>query len=112
MIKNTGDEMNLNIEEREVFLFVDNDGEIYRGMIRPLINNYARRLVKGDLDAVKAVKGFVHPVEAGMKKYAREFGPAHWYDLLTVEERKRVATALLASYSDEITDRANEIARK
>lgn len=45
MLKNTGDEMNLNIEEREIFLFVDNDGEIYKGLIKPLINNYARRLV-------------------------------------------------------------------
>ena len=108
MLKNTGDEMILNIEEKEVFLFVDNDGEIYRGLIRPLINNYARRLVKGDLDAVKAVKGFVHPVEAGMKKYAREFG-GRWYDLLTVAERERVARALLVSYSDEIANRANEI---
>lgn len=109
MLKNTGDEMNLNIEEREIFLFVDNDGEIYERIIEPLINNYARRLVKGDLDAVKAVKGFIHPVEAGMKKYAREFGPAHWYDLLTVVERRRVAAALLVSYSDEIAGRANEI---
>lgn len=108
MLKNTGDEMILNIEEREIFLFVDNDGEIYRGLIRPLINNYARRLVKGALDAVKAVKGFIHPVEAGMKKYAREFG-GRWYDLLTVAERGRVARALLVSYSDEIANRANEI---
>lgn len=108
MLKNTGDEMSLNIEEREIFLYVDNDGEIYRGLITPLINNYARRLVKGDLDAVKAVKGFIHPVEAGMKKYAREFG-GRWYDLLTVVERRRVAAALLVSYSDEITNRANEI---
>lgn len=108
MLKNTGDEMSLNIEEREIFLYVDNDGEIYRGLITPLINNYARRLVKGDFDAVKAVKGFTHPVEEGMKKYAREFG-GRWYDLLTVVERRRVAAALLVSYSDEITNRANEI---
>lgn len=109
MLKNTGGEMNLNIEEREIFLFVDNDGGIYRGLITPLINNYARRLVKGNFDAVKAVKGFIHPVEASMKKYAREFGPNHWYDLLTVVERRRVAAALLVSYSDEIANRANEI---
>lgn len=32
MLKNTGDEMSLNIEEREIFLYVDNDGEIYRGL--------------------------------------------------------------------------------
>lgn len=108
MLKNTGDEMILNVEEEEIFLFIDNDGEIYRGSITPLINNYTRRLVKGDLDAVKAVKGFTHPVEEGMKKYAREFG-GRWYDLLTVAERERVARALLVSYSDEIANRANEI---
>ena len=111
MIKNTGDEMILNVKEKEIFLFADNDGAIYDSLIKPLINNYARRLVKGNLDAAKAVKGFTRPVEAAMKKYAREFG-GRWYDLLTVAERKRVARALLASYSDEIADAANEIASK
>lgn len=107
MLKNTGDEMILNIEEREIFLYADNTYKVYR-IIEVLINNYARKLAKGNLDATKAVKGFIHPVEAAVKEYAREFG-GRWYDLLTVAERERVARALLVSYSDEIANRANEI---
>jgi len=63
--KAQGDELSLSIE---------NDGTLYRQMVTPIINNYARKKVKGVYNKTQAIKGILHLVEAGRRSYIRNFG--------------------------------------
>lgn len=101
----------LNDSQREILLCVENDGDIYERCTDGLLQNYARKVVKGTFDVNKAVKGLVRPVEMEMKKYNRMYGgsDSKWFSLLTVQERKEVAYELLLGYLEDINDRANEL---
>ena len=44
------------IAARELALYAENDGHLYRQMARPIISNLARKMRKGQYDAQKAVK--------------------------------------------------------
>lgn len=101
----------LNDSQREILLCVENDGDIYRQYTDGLLQNYARKVNKGTFDVMKAVKGLMKPVEEEMKKYDSQYCESgfHWYNLLTVQERKEVAYALLLGYLEEINERAKEL---
>ena len=46
---------NETTESRELLLYATNDGELYRQMITPVINNLRRKASKGWYDSEKAV---------------------------------------------------------
>ena len=101
----------MNESQREILLCVENDGDIYRQRTDNLLQNYARKVVKGTFDIEKAPKGFIRPVEEEMKKYCKEYCESgfKWFKLLTVQERKEVAYELFHGYLEEIYDRAEEL---
>lgn len=59
---------------RELALFIENDGTLYRQQYVPIALNYARKMVKGNFNKEMAIKGIINLVENGRKKYSREFG--------------------------------------
>jgi len=63
-----------NTEQRELQLFIDNDGDLYRSQYQPIIKNLQRKIDKGQYDREKAVKLWMYLADAGAKKYVKEFG--------------------------------------
>jgi hypothetical protein len=63
-----------SIEQRELKLYIDNDGQLYNSRYMPIIKNLSKKMKKGKFDKRLAVKGFMYLVDDGVKKYIRDFG--------------------------------------
>ena len=59
---------------KELTLFIENDGTIYRQRVSPLIKNYSKKIDKNKFNKGMAVKGFKKVVKSGITKYNKEFG--------------------------------------
>lgn len=57
----------------ELELYIDNDGDLYRQRTQPIEKNLYLKITKGTYSKQLAPKLWGHLVEAGAKKYAREF---------------------------------------
>ncbi len=89
-------------EVRELQLFIENDGALYRQQYQPILKNLALKKARGVYDSAKAAKLFGYLVDAGAKKYAREFAsPGEWNRMFTVADRKEVARNLTRDFETE-----------
>jgi hypothetical protein len=90
----------------ELASFIENDHELFTKMITPIIRNYQRKMKKGIYDKEKAIKGFLFVVEAGAKKYMKEFGSNHakWHQTFPVPVRRAVAAELEEYYLEDVKD--------
>jgi hypothetical protein len=77
----------------ELKLFIDNDGSLYRQQTTSIFKNLITKVGRGTYDSSKAVTLFMYLVEAGAKKYAKEFGGT-WNLMFSVPTRKLVAAAM------------------
>jgi hypothetical protein len=59
---------------RELELYVENDGDLYRQQYVPIIKNLMKRRAKGTYNRDLAVKLFMYLIDAGARKYIVEFG--------------------------------------
>ncbi len=64
---------NYEAERVELALYIDNDGQLYPQK-KAIIENMKRKIERGEYDPALAVKGWMHWVDAGAKKYCKEFG--------------------------------------
>lgn len=64
---------NYEAERVELALYIDNDGQLYPQK-KAIIENMKRKVERGEYDPKLAVKGWLHWVDAGAKKYCKEFG--------------------------------------
>ena len=112
----TREELNevVNDAVRDVELYIENCGTVYDRSTAPLIRNYARKMSKGNFNKELAKVGFYHVVVDGLREYAKEFCESSfaWHKLLTVSERKMVASLLLDYYMEQIEWDANELKNK
>lgn len=90
---------------KELELFIDNDGDLYRQQTTPILKNLATKMAKGVYNKDLAVKLWMYLMDSGAKKYAKmESGDeASWNRTFSVETRKEVARlfneAFLTEYS-------------
>jgi hypothetical protein len=92
----------MNDEANELKLYIVNDGDLHRQQGEPILKNLATKKARGIYKHDLAVKLYGYLVEAGAKKYAREFDdPARWHKLFDVPTRKAVAEALTKSFETE-----------
>lgn len=91
----------------ELELFIENDGDLYRQMTRPIIENLKKKHKKGTYDPRLAVKAWRHLADEGAKRYVKEFGGSgqKWYEMFDVATRDEVARQLMRGYLDEVTDK-------
>lgn len=87
---------------RDLTLCIENDRDVYRRSITPIINNLKRKMAKGQFDEKLAIQAFYYAVEAALKM-------PHFYryytysiDTVSVPERYAVAKELLEYYMGEI----------
>ncbi len=83
-------------EQTELKLYIDNDGQLYRGQTTSIIKNLATKMAKGVYDRTKAEKLWMYLTESGAKKYTKEFDApgASWHNVFSMSDRRQVAKEL------------------
>ena len=84
-------------EARDLTLFIENDGDLYRQQMQPIRKNLATKMAKGVYDRTKAEKLWMYLVENGAKKYVKAMGGydnTPWNKFFTMEDRRAVAREL------------------
>lgn len=91
-------------ESRELQLFIENDGDLYRQTYYPILKNYQKKIDKGNFDKVLAVKGFVNLANEGAKRYCiRYCSPdLKYFNVFSVADRKIVAENLTKYFINEV----------
>lgn len=85
------------IESRELLLYATNDGNLYRQMITPIINNLRKKAQKGTYDINKAIDAWYPVATAASNKYFKDFGYR-----FSVQDRYTVAVDMEEYYKEEI----------
>lgn len=91
-------------EARELQLFCENDGDIYRQQISMIEKNLAKRLAKGTYDHEKAKKLWMYAADNCARKYNKEFGDERslpWHKMFSTADRREVATAFADHFKNE-----------
>lgn len=96
----------------DVKLFAVNDEMLYRQQGRPIVENLARKMVKGQFDADKAVKLYGYLADSAVKKYSVDYVGSRvpTLTILSKPERQVLAQHLFEFYADEIKYAADEMA--
>ena len=89
-----------SIEQRELKLYIDNDGQLYRQRYTPIEKNLTKKMEKGKYDSKLAVKLFMYLVDDGAKKYVKDFGGSV-KDMFPKKDRIEVAKELRDDFEAE-----------
>jgi hypothetical protein len=85
---------------RELKLFIENDGQLYRSKTVPIQQNLSKKWQKGQYDHAKAPKLWLYLVEEGVKKYRKDHAtPDFKVDPAT---RKAVAQEFADEWEEEL----------
>ena len=87
---------NWKAEATELKLYIDNDADLYRQKLVPIVKNIQRKMKSGKYDHKKAPKLWKYLVDEGAKKYSKEF-PGVKFD-------KKVKEYVAQEYADEYKD--------
>lgn len=92
-----------NDDVNELVLFITNDGDLYRQMITPTINNMKRKNKRGQYNRDLAVKAWQYVADEGVRRYDRQFGSGKGsLTMLSKPTRMAIAEELRDYYEDEI----------
>lgn len=91
----------MNIDQRELFLYITNHREIYFGLSIPTCNSLAKKKVTGKYQKSLAVKAFLNVVKNGIARYRKEEGMIGPF---SQKEKEEIAAKLLEYYSDHIDE--------
>lgn len=86
---------------RELELYVENDGDLYRQMVKPIQKNLARKMVNGTYRPVAAEKAWLYLMDAGAKKYTREFGTPG-AQIFSAATRRHVAARFARDFEQRV----------
>tara|TARA_B100002003_G_scaffold249043_1_gene284311 strand:+ start:1343 stop:1666 length:324 start_codon:yes stop_codon:yes gene_type:complete len=85
-------------EVNELKLYIENDPNLYKQKLIPIVKNIQRKMKSGKYDHKKAPKLWKYLVDEGVKKYAKEFPDVKF----SKQEREAVAQEFADEYKDEI----------
>ena len=111
-----------SVAARELALFTENDGTLYR-QAQSIITNLAKKMAKGQFNRTKAVKAMGYLADSGGRKYMKDMGdpvrgPWHSYPMAKVSRvfspatRRAAAAILLDGYMEDIEDEAASMGGK
>ena len=95
-------------EARELELFTENDADLYRQRIVPIVKNMQRRIAKGDYDSAKAAYLWLYLIDEAARQYCQLHGG-------TVRQcfpkscRMMVARSMRDQYESEILVQGGDI---
>ena len=87
---------NMKDEVYELKLYIENDGDLYRQRLIPIVKNIQNKMKSGKYEHNKAPKLWRYLVDDGAKKYQKEF-PGVKFD-------KKVRDAVAEEFADEYKD--------
>lgn len=87
---------------RELVLFIENDGDLYRQMVQPIIKNLKKHMAKGRFNKDEAQKSWKRLADEGAKRYNKQYGSGE--QVFSVADRKQAALELADSYEEEVND--------
>jgi len=93
--------------ENDLYLYIVNDGMIYRTMTELTIQSLRKKIDKNIYDERKALKSWMAIADAGAKQYFDEFGGDEeltWYSKFPSEIRRAVARELAEYYREFLFD--------
>lgn len=93
-----------SIAADELALCTENDGNLYRQMTLPVIDNLKKKMAKGVYDEQLALKAWLNVVTAEARKYVREFGsPGDTIDrMFNLATREEAAKEVARYYEDHL----------
>jgi len=96
----------------EIKLFAENDYDLYRQQGKPIIDNLAKKMAKGQFDPAKAVKLYGYLADSAVRKYSVEqMGKrTPTLTILSKNDRELLAQQLFEAYAEEIADTAKQYA--
>lgn len=87
---------------RELEIFVNNDADIYKRIMEPIIKNLMTKRAQGKYKSDMAVKAFMYAVDSGAKKYAKDHANANeWNTIFPKNVRTEVAKSLRDDFEEE-----------
>lgn len=90
---------NMSDGARELKLYIENDGDLYRRQWQPIIKNLTIKVAQGKYDTEKAVKLFMYLMDNGAKQYAKEFAtPGEWNKIFSRSDRMEAAREFTADF--------------
>lgn len=92
----------------ELKLFIENDQELYKRQLVPIVKNIQKKMKSGKYDHSKAPKLWMYLVDAGAKKYIKEFGDQSQMGF-PKQVRMEVAQQLADEYKEEIEAQDGEM---
>ena len=85
----------------ELKMYIENDAQLYKSQLIPIVKNMQRKMKSGKYDHRKAPKLWMYLVDAGAKKYVKEFG-GDVRNMFDKQTRQYVAQQMADEYKDEI----------
>jgi hypothetical protein len=82
----------------ELKMYIDNDADLYRQRLIPIVKNIQKKMKSGKYDHKKAPKLWKYLVDDGAKKYEKEFPGVKF----SKQEKEAVAQEYADEYRDEI----------
>ena len=89
----------------ELKLYIENDGDLYKQKIIPIVKNIQKKMKSGKYDHKKAPKLWIYLVDEGAKKYQKEFPGVKF----SKQEKEAVAQEYADEYRDEIEAQDGEM---
>ena len=88
----------------ELKLFIDNDGQLYRGQTTSIYKNLVTKKARGQYNSKLAEKAFLYLATSGAKKYAKDVGgdPRQWNTMFPMKVRKITAAKLEKDFRTEM----------
>lgn len=87
---------------RELALYIQNDGQLYRTRAQAIIKNLQRKLKRGTYSAQQATKAWMYLADAGAVKYTKEFGTPGQRVMFDVPTRWEAAKQLQSYYDEQV----------
>lgn len=103
----------MTTESRELVLYAENNGDLYRQRIQPVLVNLRKKLSKKTYDANKALVLWKYVADDAAQRYTKEFGSGGTngsYGIFSPEDRRIAAKELAENYDEEL--RYDSAARK
>ena len=99
---NPGLRRNGQPEQSELYIYIKNDGQLYRQQGEPIIKNLAAKKGSGKYNSTLAAKLYGYLAESGAKKYTNEYARGtKWNEMFSVADRKAVAQSLRDDFEEE-----------